>query len=178
MPDRDLLLQDLKNHFKTIGAVRNLALKYDKELLEFLLEESEYKEKFKSKFFTEISHALIFKKDDFLIFIDFRNLFSSWTIYTNKIGLASKTKFLKANSDVVLNFPFKDGVLKGGQIKDNEKHDEIFFNEILAKDEIDVLFSPKALQNFELIISKSNLLESSPTFPPPKASRCFLFRFC
>ena len=51
----------------------------------------------------------------------------------------------------MLNFAYKDGVIKGGQSKDEDKKNEIFFNEILAKDEIDVLFARKALQNFELI---------------------------
>ena len=53
----------------------------------------------------------------------------------------------------MLNFPYKDCILKGAQSKDENKSDEIFFNEILGSDEIDVLFKPKALQNFELINS-------------------------
>lgn len=51
----------------------------------------------------------------------------------------------------MLNFAYKDGILKGGQSRDEEGQNEIFFNEILAKDEIDALFEPKALQNFEVI---------------------------
>ena len=51
----------------------------------------------------------------------------------------------------MLNFPYKDCILKGTQSKDEVKSDEIFFNEILGSDEIDVLFKPKVLQNFELI---------------------------
>ncbi len=53
----------------------------------------------------------------------------------------------------MLNFPYKDCILKGAQSKDEDKSDEIFFNEILGSDEIDVLFKPKVLQNFELIDS-------------------------
>ncbi|HEG8166300.1 TPA: site-specific DNA-methyltransferase, partial [Campylobacter jejuni] len=63
------------------------------------------------------------------------------------------------NNEVVLNFAFKDGVIKGGQSKDEQKTQEIFFNEILARDEIDVLFDKKALQNFELIGESKNLQE-------------------
>ncbi|VEJ52345.1 type III restriction/modification enzyme, methylase subunit [Campylobacter insulaenigrae] len=59
----------------------------------------------------------------------------------------------------MLNFAFKDGVIKGSQSKDDEKSKEIFFNEILAKDEIDILFAKKALQNFELIGENKNLQE-------------------
>lgn len=40
---------------------------------------------------------------------------------------------------------------KGSQDKDDAKSKEIFFNEILASNEIDVLFKPKALCDFELI---------------------------
>ena len=69
-------------------------------------------------------------------------------------------------SEVVLNFPFKDCVLEGGQRKedgldtyfeyDNKEHGytekkskrrEVFYNEVLARDEIDSLFSPKAFCN-------------------------------
>ena len=48
---------------------------------------------------------------------------------------------------MVLNFPYKDCVLKGGQNKDDDKNDEILFNEVLAKSEIDMLFAPKVLSN-------------------------------
>jgi adenine-specific DNA-methyltransferase len=44
---------------------------------------------------------------------------------------------------VVLSFPFKDCVLEGGQSKDDEKRKEIFFNEVLAKDEINRLLNKK-----------------------------------
>lgn len=69
-------------------------------------------------------------------------------------------------NEVVLNFPFKDCVLEGGQRKEdgldtyyeyNDKKDEyekkqskrreVFYNEVLAQDEIDSLFSPKAFCN-------------------------------
>ncbi|EAH6369141.1 site-specific DNA-methyltransferase, partial [Campylobacter jejuni] len=87
-------------------------------------------------------------------------LSGSFTSYANKIGLANKTKsLLKTNNEVVLNFAFKDGIIKGGQSKDEQKTQEIFFNEILAYDEIDVLFDKKALQNFELIGEIKNLQE-------------------
>ncbi|EAH4572102.1 site-specific DNA-methyltransferase, partial [Campylobacter lari] len=104
--------------------------------------------------------TLVFKLNDFLNFLDLRSLGGSFTSYANKIGLANKTKsLLKTNNEVVLNFAFKDGVIKGGQSKDDETQNEIFFNEILARDEIDVLFDKKALQNFELIGENKNLQE-------------------
>lgn len=69
-------------------------------------------------------------------------------------------------SEVVLNFPFKDCILEGGQRKEDgldtyfeydekeqrytekkSKRREVFYNEVLARDEIDSLFSPKAFCN-------------------------------
>ncbi|MCE3038351.1 site-specific DNA-methyltransferase [Helicobacter anatolicus] len=147
---KDYLLQDLKNRFETLGMVRNLAQKYDEVLLKYLLEESKYQEEFKSRFFMQTSLSLIFKLNDFLNFLDLKSLGGSYTGYVSKIGLSTKTKgFLKSSNEVVLNFAFKDGVIKGSQSKDEQKSQEIFFHEILAKDEIDVLFSKKALQNFQ-----------------------------
>lgn len=146
------LLQDLENRFETLKHIRNLAQSYDEKLFCYLLEQSTYKDEFKNRFFIVRNNTYIFKLNDFLTFLDLRNLSGSFTSYTNKIGLGFKTKsFLKTNNEVVLNFAFKDGVIKGGQSKDEDKKNEIFFNEILAKDEIDVLFARKALQNFELI---------------------------
>ncbi|WP_270979847.1 site-specific DNA-methyltransferase [Campylobacter helveticus] len=146
------LLQDLENRFETLKHIRNLAQNYDEKLFCYLLEQSTYKDEFKNRFFIVRNNTYIFKLNDFLTFLDLRNLSGSFTSYTNKIGLGFKTKsFLKTNNEVVLNFAYKDGVIKGGQSKDEDKKNEIFFNEILAKDEIDVLFARKALQNFELI---------------------------
>ncbi|EGA9335888.1 TPA: site-specific DNA-methyltransferase, partial [Campylobacter jejuni] len=157
---KDKLLQDLEEHFETLGQVRNLAQNYDERLFNYLLEESKYKEEFKNRFFIFNKKVLIFKINEFLTFLDLKNLSGSFTSYANKIGLANKTKsLLKTNNEVVLNFAFKDGIIKGGQSKDEQKTQEIFFNEILAHDEIDVLFDKKALQNFELIGEIKNLQE-------------------
>ena len=72
--------------------------------------------------------------------------------FSNKIGLGTiEKRFLKNDQNVVLNFPFKDCVLKGGQSKDDDKSTELFFNNILAKSQIDMLFSPKALDGFEIV---------------------------
>lgn len=46
---------------------------------------------------------------------------------------------------MVLDFPFKDCVLEGGMTKENQGKDEVYYNEIIARDEIDHLFSPKIL---------------------------------
>ena len=49
----------------------------------------------------------------------------------------------------MLDFAFKDCVLKGGQTKDEDKTKEIFFNETLAIEEINRLFDKKILTNIK-----------------------------
>jgi adenine-specific DNA-methyltransferase len=93
--------------------------------------------------------------------------------------MAKDKKFLKDTNDVVLDFPYKDCVLVGGQSTEESldnyfeydetitkaqekqglkaqsynqktaKRKEIFFNQTLAKDEIDRLYDPKALTNWK-----------------------------
>ncbi|WP_181881776.1 site-specific DNA-methyltransferase [Helicobacter sp. MIT 14-3879] len=122
--------------------------------------------KIKDKFFIKVDSNLIFLKDNFLEFLNIHLLNKSYTKYSNKIGL-SDSSFLRNQTNVVLNFAFKDCILKGAQSKDEEKSKEIFFNEILASDEIDRLYEPKVLCNFELynFATKDSNLDSAP--PPP-----------
>jgi len=154
---KNKLLKDLENVFENLTNLRNLALNLDENLLSFMLEKSQFKDEFKSRFFVKLKNSLVFKQQDFLFFLNLRALNHSFTEFSTKIGLSDKDRnFFMQNSDVVLNFPFKDCVLKGNKDKDDkEKSKEIFFNEILAKDEIDILFSPKVFYNFELIESSS-----------------------
>ncbi|TSA80797.1 site-specific DNA-methyltransferase, partial [Helicobacter mehlei] len=166
MQENDLL-EDIKTQFGTILAVRPLAISHDKELLQFLLETSKFKEEYQSRFFEEVGRSLVFKKEAFLEFLDLKLLNASFTAFSNKIGLGYPNKrFLKNTDQVVLNFPFKDGVLKGGQSKDEDKSTELFFNNVLAKSEIDVLFSPKALKNFSMVgasdVSLEDTLKGNP----------------
>lgn len=140
------LLQTLQEKFQSIENLRTLAIDSNRELLSFLLENAEFRE----RFFTRIDSVAVFEKDKFLDFLKLRMLNKSYTAFSNKIGLQLESSF-ENTSKVVLNFPFKDCVLKGAQSKDEQKSKEIFFNEVLARSEIDILFSPKALQNFELI---------------------------
>ena len=146
------LIENLKNEFETILNVRALAVENRDELFEFLLVNSPFKAEFTERFFKKIGENLVFKQDDFLQFLDLRLLDNSFTAFSNKIGLGNKAKrFLKTADEVVLNFPYKDCVLQGGQSKDDDKKQEILLNEVLAKSEIDVLFSPKVLSNVNFI---------------------------
>ena len=161
----NILLKELTDKFKTVNIVRNLAINYDKDLLNYILNESQHKNEFKSLFFIDIDNFSIFKKEDFITFLDIRTLDSSYTRYSNKIGLSiNANKMLKATEEIVLNFPYKDCMLKGSQTKDDQKSQEIFFNDILGKDEIDVLLKPKAFTNIKVygeVSNKENIFEDS-----------------
>ena len=74
----------------------------------------------------------------------------SFTAYKTKIGLATESgQYLSENNNVVLNFPYKDCVLEGGQTKEDSKRQEVFFNETLAPNEITRLLDDKVLTNFK-----------------------------
>ncbi len=123
-----------------IGKARN----YDPILIKLLLENNTLKE----KFFVKVEGTLIFKQEEFITFMEMKNyLNDSYTQYKNKIGLTIDGKYLKQLNEVALVWPYKDCVLEGGQTKEEQKREEIFFNEILAQDEITQLFEPKVLTN-------------------------------
>ncbi|MBO4956513.1 MAG: site-specific DNA-methyltransferase [Rickettsiales bacterium] len=112
-------------------------------LIELLLTNEEIK----TEFFTNINNILVFKQDEFTFYLKKKNyLNSSYTKFDNKIGFNC---YKELNNNVVLNFPYKDCILEGGQNREEDKRQEIFFNEILAKKEIKRLFEPKVLTNFK-----------------------------
>ena len=71
----------------------------------------------------------------------------SYTAFKNKIGLTSEDDYLSEQKKVVLAWPYKDCVLEGGMTKEDQKRDEIFWNEVLAPDDISRLFDPKVFTN-------------------------------
>lgn len=102
--------------------------------------------------FTEdIAGATILKINDIIQMLEVDEYWSnSYTRYTNKIGLAADNRYLDETTDVVLNFPYKDGILKAGMTKDDvsrEDAEESFLNEIVAREEIDVLLDEKIFKN-------------------------------
>ncbi|MBN2693392.1 site-specific DNA-methyltransferase [bacterium] len=136
----------------------------DEKIIDLLLQETDLRE----KFFVKIKDAYVFKTNEFRFFMEENKIDNSYTIYKNRIGLTDGKRFLKDTNDVVLDFPYKDCVLEGGQSTEegtdtyfeyNEKAEqyeekkskrkEIFFNSVLAHDEIDRLFDPKALTNWK-----------------------------
>ena len=103
----------------------------------------------KERFFIKVKDKYIFKRSEFRFFIEESQINSSYTRFKNKIGLTSSKKFISEGGDVVLDFPFKDCVLQGCQDKEDSKRDEKFLNIVLAADEVDRLFEPKALVNWK-----------------------------
>lgn len=157
------------NEEKTILAkniLLDLVEKTDPIIIGLLLSNDDLKH----HFFVEVNGVLVFKLQDFRFFLDKHSVNNSYTKYANRIGLTDGNRFLKDSSDIVLDFPFKDCVLNGGQsteegeeiyfkrnndqsdsqlyTKLTQKRQEIFFNQTLAFDEIDRLFDAKAFSKF------------------------------
>lgn len=127
------------------------ALKGDKELIELLIKDKEIR----NAFFDKIEDYWIFNLNKFNEYIDEKNFLSnSYTKFRNKIGLNIDNKFLLERGEISLVWPFKDCILEAGMDKEDQNRNEIFFNETLAKDEIDRLFDPKVLTNFKKFTSK------------------------
>lgn len=105
----------------------------------------------KRNFFTEISDVMVFDKVKFQKFVmNKRFLPDSYTSFKNKVGLTNEDgDFLSESREVVLSWPYKDCALEGGQTKEDAKRNEVFWNEILAPDEINRLTEPKVLTNFK-----------------------------
>lgn len=102
-------------------------------------------------FFVKVGNALVFDKIAFQKFVSNKQfLADSYTSFKNKIGLSDGGDgYLKQRNDVVLNWAYKDCVLEGGMTKKEKERDEIFYNTILAPDEITRLYAPKVFTNFE-----------------------------
>ncbi len=126
--------------------VIELALNLDPLLFKYLLKNKSIK----THFFSEVDGVLIFDKIKFQRFVSNKTFLpDSYTSYKNKIGLTSREEYLIDSGDVVLAWPYKDCVLEGGQDQNDAKRDEVFWNEILAPDQIDRLLAPKVLCNWK-----------------------------
>lgn len=124
---------------------------YNPDLLKTLLDNKYIKKNYS----IEIDNNTILKVNDLRLLLEMNNYWeSSYTKYLNKIGLSTNRKYLDEVNDVVLDFPFKDTILKASMSKeDTDKNDlrpdEPFLNEILAKEEIDTLLDKKILKNIK-----------------------------
>ena len=146
-----------------INVIKDYADNGNAKLLEPLLKNAQTKK----AFFTPILDSFVFNTARFKEFLEYSSACNSYSKYLGKkIGLYMGDSSLLDRNEVVLNFPFKDCVLEGGQRKEDgldtyyeyndkkgeyeekqSKRREVFYNEVLAQDEIDSLFSPKAFCN-------------------------------
>ncbi|WP_343101261.1 site-specific DNA-methyltransferase [Romboutsia sp. MSSM.1001216sp_RTP31141st1_G3_RTP31141_220114] len=131
------------NMFK--NKVCEYARKMDKSLIKLLYNN----ELTRDLFFIEIDDLKVFDSQRFNNYIENKDFLpDSYTSFKNSIGLFDKSgNSIKYCEDVVLQFPYKDCVLEFDSTKESDKRNEIFFNEILMKKEIDVLLDPKVLTN-------------------------------
>lgn len=119
---------------------------YNEKIIEALLTNKMIKDTYS----LDLPSGLVFKMEDFISMLRFKNYWdNSYTKYSNEIGLTNDGKYLKYNTDVVLDFPHKDSVLEAGMNKEDIKKNEIYYHNIIAKEEIDMMFSPKVLSNIK-----------------------------
>lgn len=120
---------------------------YKPELVEKILTNAILNEAFTE----DIAGVTILKINDIIQMLEVDEYWSnSYTRYTNKIGLSMNNRYLDEVTDVVLDFPYKDTILKAGMSKEDvskEDATESFLNEIVAREEIDVLLDEKILKN-------------------------------
>ena len=120
------------------------ARNYDAGLIELLLKDQQINE----LFFVNVNDVLIFNQNLFIQFLEQKNyLNDSYTQFKNKVGLTIGGSYLNQRNEIALVWPFKDCILEGGQNFEEQKREEVFFNEIIAQDEITQLLEPKALTN-------------------------------
>lgn len=137
-----------------VGAALNL----DKTLLDLLAAN----QKMQTQFFRKAGDYLIFDKVNFQNFIMNKDFLpDSYTQFKINIGLSTHENYIKDDDRVVLNWPYKDCVLEGGQDEDSAKRNEIFWNETLAPDEITRLLQPKVLSGAKKFGKKSKNLDLS-----------------
>lgn len=128
-----------------LAAVQDCAWKTDRALVKLLLSDADIE----GRFFEEIEGHWIFDVNRFIDYTAQKDfLDNSYTRFKNRIGLTIGGKFLRERGEVALVWPYKDCILEGGQTKEDEERKEIFFNQVLAQDEINRLLDPKVLTNF------------------------------
>ena len=150
-----VLIQTLKEIFKKFpnfwsgdnlqrSIVIDTIQKKEVELIKALVDNN----KIRNIYSTDIDGILIFDFDKLVSLLKYKEYWAnSFTKYRNTVGLTSEGKYLHYSSDVVLDFPFKDCVLEGGMTREDQGKDEVYYNEVIARDEIDRLFSPKVFTN-------------------------------
>lgn len=123
--------------------------KYDKDLLNEIVDNQIIKQHFT----LEIRGKIVIQTSKLIELFEMDEYWQdSYTKYSKKIGLTVNGKYINESTDVVLDFPYKDTVLKASMSKEDTDKDDLtpnepFLNEIIAKEEIDVLLDKKILVN-------------------------------
>lgn len=144
------ILKDFPEYWENEILVKNKVIddlrNYKENLIGSLLSNQKISDHYK----VDILGNSIFKMEEFIMLLSYKNFWKdSYTKFSNKIGLEVGDKYLDYNSDVVLTFPYKDSILEGGMSNEEKSKDEIFYNKIIARDEIDQLLSEKVLTNIK-----------------------------
>jgi len=124
---------------------QELAQLDDPRLLEALLDSDDLK----SHFFKVVGSTTIFLKDRFMAFVSSKEwLPDSFTEYKNRIGLTQGGQYLNESKQLVLAWPYKDCILEADMSDEEGSRNEVFFNEVLAPDQVNRLLEPKVLTGF------------------------------
>lgn len=74
-------------------------------------------------YISKIADLEVFEVNKFVDILHYKEYWEdSFTKYSNKIGLTVGGKYIDDSSDMVLDFPYKDCVLKAGITKEDVEH--------------------------------------------------------
>lgn len=138
-------IEDVLNKNKVIQDLDT----YDKSLLEAFISN----ETLKNNFTIDVVGNIVMQTNKLIQLFEADEYWQdSYTNYSKKIGLTAGGKFIDETTDVVLDFPYKDTILKASMSKEDTDKDDLrpnepFLNEVIAKEEIDVLLDKKLLVN-------------------------------
>ncbi|MDY5048224.1 MAG: site-specific DNA-methyltransferase, partial [Treponema porcinum] len=105
-----------ENKTLKINIIKDYAERGDVKLLEPLLKNR----RTKRAFFKPVLDSFVFNSVQFKEFLEYSSACNSYSKYLGqKIGLYMGDSSLLDRNEVVLNFPFKDCVLEGGQRKED-----------------------------------------------------------
>lgn len=127
------------------ASITSASMQLDSDFINLLLSNKMVKD----VFFTKIDDVLVFDKVKFNWVVNNKQFLpDSYTKYKNKVGLSNNEyDLITSNRNVSLVWPYKDTILEGGQTKDEEEKNEIFYNETLAPEQVRNLLAPKAITN-------------------------------
>lgn len=145
--DEQYFINEKMDKMKIIKDFRD----YNKDLLSAVINN----DMLNRHFSTSIQGTVILKIESLIRLIEADTLWKdSYTNYVNSIGLTSGGDFLTQNQSVVLDFPYKDSVLKAGMTKEDvakedaeEDAEEQYYHELVHLEEIDRMYDSKLLVN-------------------------------